>query len=182
MRRILGGYTHLAAQEVVFSNTAKGKPELSGNLQESGIKFNLSHSAEIALLAVANGLALGIDIELMYPTFDTEEIAARFFSEREAKCLKAISAEARAEAFFACWTRKEAYIKAVGEGLADCFEVAVGSEVKSELLVVKVDPSEVERWSMYDVEVPELYKAALVVEGRGHLLRHLEFNSATRTR
>lgn len=180
MRQILGSYTGVTPREVVFRYGANGKPELSAELEKSLVKFNLSHSDETALLAVARGLTLGIDIELVNPEFATEEIASRFFSAREVECLQALPADQRVEAFFFCWTRKEAYIKALGEGLSvplDSFEVAFGPGVTAALLAVRVDPAEVTRWSMYDIKAPEPYKAALVAQGRGHKLRHLQWNS-----
>ena len=182
MREILGRYTDAAPQKLVFSYGAKGKPELSGQPGKSSIRFNLSHSDEVALLAVARSLTLGIDIEFVNPEVATEEIAERFFSASEVDILRAVPPTERAAAFFSCWTRKEAYIKALGEGLSvplDSFEVAFGPGVAAALLEVRVDPDEVKRWSMYDIQIVQGYKAALVVEGKGHGLRHLPWKSET---
>jgi 4'-phosphopantetheinyl transferase len=178
MRRILSEYLNTPPQKLAFSYAARGKPELAPGLQESGIKFNLSHSSELALLAVVRGLTVGVDIELVNPEFATEEVAQRFFSAGEVNTLRALPPSARAEAFFSCWTRKEAYIKALGEGLSvplDSFAVAFGPGVPAALLDVAVDPAEVSRWSMYEIETAEGYKAALVVEGNGHQLRQLQW-------
>lgn len=178
LRQILGRYAGIAPQNLVFSYGGKGKPELSGELAGSEIKFNLSHSSETALLAVTQGLTVGVDIEWVNSEFATEEIAERFFSAAEVNVLKALPAAERAEAFFSCWTRKEAYIKALGEGLSvplDSFAVAFGPGVSAALLQVTVDPEEVSRWSMYDIEAPEGYKAALVVEGKRHHLEQQEW-------
>jgi 4'-phosphopantetheinyl transferase len=180
MREILGWYSGAAPQELVFSYGMKGKPELSGQPDGCAIRFNLSHSDEVAVLAVARSLTVGIDIEFVDPKVATEAIADRFFSAREAGLLRALPPEVRAEAFFSCWTRKEAYIKALGEGLSvplDSFEVAFGPGTPAALLSARVDPAEVKRWSMYDVEAGQGYKAALVIEGNGHILRHLPWRS-----
>jgi 4'-phosphopantetheinyl transferase len=182
MRQVLGRYINVAPGTLVFSYGAKGKPELAGGQEERPIQFNLSHSDDVALLGVTQGLVLGIDIEQVNPEFSTDGIAERFFSPSEVRCLQALPADARAEAFFSCWTRKEAYIKALGEGLyvpLDSFEVAFGPGIPAALLQVRVDPREVARWSMYDIEMPAGFKAALVVEGKGHRLRHFLWRSET---
>lgn len=181
MRHILSRYAGLAPEKLVFSYGPKGKPELAGGLEESGIRFNLSHSSELALLAVTHGLVVGADIEWINAEFASEKVAERFFSACEVDALRALPRTERVEAFFSCWTRKEAYIKALGEGLSvplDSFAVAFGPGVPAALLHVKVDPMEVLRWSMYNLEAPEGYKAALVVEGKDHQLRRLEWDCA----
>ncbi|MGE5321880.1 MAG: 4'-phosphopantetheinyl transferase family protein [Actinomycetota bacterium] len=178
MREILGRYTGIAAPDLSFSYGPKGKPELCGGLEQSGIKFNLSHSSELALLAVTRGLTVGVDIEHIKADFATDDIAERFFSATEVQSLRSLPASQRAEAFFSCWTRKEAYIKALGEGLSvplDSFAVAFAPGIAPALLHVDVDPIETERWSMYNITVRDGYKAALVVEGSDHRLKQMEW-------
>lgn len=173
MRQILGCYINADPHDVVFSYGPRGKPALAG-MEKRPIQFNLSHSEDIALLAVARDLALGVDIEFINPEFAAEDIAKRFFSRGEGECLMALRPQERAEAFFCCWTRKESYIKALGDGLSvplDSFEVAFAPGVPAALLQTTLDPREVMRWSMYDIEAAHGYRAALVAEGRGHHLR-----------
>lgn len=181
IRQILGCYLNLPAAELRFCYGPKGKPELAGGLEQCGIKFNLSHSSDLALLAIASGLAVGVDIEWVKPEFATEEIAERFFSATEVQTLRALPNTQRAEAFFFCWTRKEAYLKALGDGLSvplDSFAVAFAPGSSAALLHVKANPAEVERWSMYNVEVGKGYKAALIVEGNGHRLQQIKWDRA----
>jgi len=178
LRQILSGYTSLLPQELTFSYGPQGKPDLGGKLQNCAVKFNLSHSEDMALLAVSRNQNVGIDIESVNSEFATGEIVERFFSTGEIHRLKALPTPKRADAFFSCWTRKEAYIKALGTGLSvplDSFEVAFGSGVPPALLRVKNNANETRRWSMYDVVVTQGYRAALVVEGREHRLRHLQW-------
>jgi len=178
MRQILGICTGIAPEDLAFVYGEKGKPELAEEMKGSGIKFNLSHSEDMALLAVTRGLTVGIDIEWIKPEFATEEIAGHFFAAGEVRRLQALPAAERSDAFFACWTRKEAYIKALGDGLyvpLDSFEVAFGPGVPAELLHIVGDPEEAGRWSTYDIEVAQGYRAALVAEGKGHRLRHRQW-------
>jgi 4'-phosphopantetheinyl transferase len=173
MRMILAQYLNVGPQEVIFSSRAGLKPELDSQFKRTEIQFNLSHSSDLALLAVAKGAMVGIDIEWIKPEFPIDEIAARFFSAAEIAVLNELPADERGEAFFSCWTRKEAYVKALGQGLSvplDSFEVAFGSERAAALVGVRNHPDELSRWSMYDLEVPKDYKAALVVEGKAHQL------------
>ena len=177
MRQILGSYGNVAPQDLNFTYGSYGKPELSPELD--AIKFNLSHSQDIALLAVTQGLRLGIDIEFVNQDLAVEEIADRFFSANEVRALGALAHRQRVEAFFSCWTRKEAYIKALGEGLSvplGSFDVAFDANVPAALLHVQNSPGEVSRWSMYDLVTPPTYKAAVVVEGKAHRLRYRKWN------
>jgi 4'-phosphopantetheinyl transferase len=181
MRQILGIYTGIASKELVFSYGEKGKPELAGELKRPEIKFNLSNSQDIAVLAVAQNLTVGIDIEWINPEFATDEVARRFFAAGEVRRLQSLPVAERSDAFFACWTRKEAYIKALGEGLSvplDSFEVAFGPGVPAALLQVRVNPGEVERWSLYDIAVTQGFRSAIIVEGKGHRLRHMQWEEA----
>lgn len=173
MRMILARYLKVGPHELSFSAERGGKPELASQFRNTGIRFNLSHASELALLAVTRGARVGVDLERVNSEFPIEEVAERFFSPAEISVLKELPGEEKLEAFFSCWTRKEAYIKAVGGGFSiplDGFEVAVGSERAPALVAVRDNPAEVSRWRMYDLQMPKGYKAALVVEGRAHRL------------
>jgi 4'-phosphopantetheinyl transferase len=177
MRQILGHYLGLLPAALVFAYGEKGKPELATAIHQSELRFNLSHSGEFALLGVAKEACLGIDIEFINHEFASEEIGERFFSRNEVMRLQAAPRDKKAEAFFSCWTRKEAYIKALGEGLSvplDSFEVAFG-DLPAALLRVDHLPEEQSRWSMYDIQAVDEYKSALVVEGQGFKLRHWQW-------
>lgn len=146
-----------------------GKPYLPGH---PGIRFNLSHSGCYALAAVAHGREVGVDIECIRADRSSTAIAERFFAPAEVGALKKTPEKDRVPAFFACWSRKEAYIKARGLGLRiplDSFEVSLGAEA----ILRKAEDRD--RWSMCSLEAPEGYAAALVAEGSGWRVRRLEW-------
>jgi 4'-phosphopantetheinyl transferase len=179
MRSILAGYLNVAPEKIIFSYASNGKPELAGGLNESGLKFNLSHSHDRALLGVVSNSCIGVDIEFFKHEFASDEIAQRFFAPGEVSRLRATPAKERTAAFFSCWTRKEAYIKAVGKGLSlalDSFEVAFGPGVEPGLLRVETSSEEAARWSMYNIPAAEGYAAAILVEGKDYKLEYREWD------
>src|SRR5258708_9618484 len=128
LRCLLGRYLSADPREVVFRYGASNKPALAypATAENNPFSFNVSHSGDVALIAISRLPAVGIDVEVIRPDFATAEVAQRFFSPLEVKGLLSLQRDEQAEAFFSCWTRKEAYIKAVGDGLSiplDSFDV-----------------------------------------------------------
>jgi 4'-phosphopantetheinyl transferase len=182
MRHVLGRYLSCKPQELRFIHGRKGKPDVAPGSDTLGLKFNLSHSGEFALMGVAVKLTMGIDIEEIRADFGTQEIARRFFSRQEVAVLLSLPEHQRVEAFFYCWTRKEAYIKARGEGLSlplDSFDVTFAPGVEPALLRVAEDPDEVARWKLYDINAGPGYKAALMIEGKRHDLQYFDWPAAS---
>jgi 4'-phosphopantetheinyl transferase len=170
LRDILGRYLGRPPAALEFCYSAYGKPALAVGLEASGVRFNISHSHEMALFAVTCRREVGVDIEYLAREIRAAEIAERFFSARERADLRALPAEAQHRAFFNCWTRKEAYIKAHGEGLSlplDGFDVTLGPGEPAALLATRGDPHEVLHWSLQALAPGPGYVAALAVEGRG---------------
>jgi 4'-phosphopantetheinyl transferase len=170
LRDILGRYLGVPPSELGFHYSAYGKPALADVAAAAGLRFNVSHSHEMALFAVACGREVGVDIEYLGREIRGEEIAERFFSARERASLRALPAEVKHEAFFNCWTRKEAYIKAHGEGLSlplDQFDVSLAPGEPAALLATRSDPREALRWSLQALTPGPGYVAALAVEGQG---------------
>lgn len=174
LRTIAGQYVGAHPGELCFAYTPYGKPYLAGPLADGLLRFNLSHSHELVLYAFAAEVEVGIDVEYMRPELAGEEIARRFFSPREVESLSALPVGQRTEAFFKCWTRKEAFIKAVGEGLSfplDQFDVTLAPHEPAALLSVKNDAREAARWSLRDVSPGSGYAAAIVSEARARRVR-----------
>lgn len=171
LRTILGGYLKARPEKLRFRYSPFGKPYLSGQTGQEGLHFNLSHSHELAVCAVARGRSLGIDIEYLRVDFDYLQLAAHFFSPSERATLGALPVESRARGFFNCWTRKEAYIKAHGSGLSlplNQFEVSLAPCEPAALLNCAYDPREVVRWTLRELSLAPDYVAALAVEGDGN--------------
>jgi 4'-phosphopantetheinyl transferase len=174
LRHLLGLYLARPPQSLRFAYGAYGKPSLEAGAGAQDLRFNLSHSHELAIYAFTRGRDVGIDIEHMRADFASEEIAAHFFSAREVSMLRTLPAAARTQAFFNCWTRKEAYIKARGEGLShplDQFDVSLIPGEPAALLGTRGDPLELTRWSLRALDVGENYAAAVVLQGTDYTLR-----------
>jgi len=180
LRDILGRYLGRPASALRFGYREHGKPYLLGAPEED-IRFNLSHSQGLALYGISRGKEIGIDMERVRQDREHERLARRFFSPGEAALLGSLPPEARVEAFFRCWTRKEAYLKARGEGLAiplASFEVSLAPGEEAALLSVAGDSREAGRWSLCDVEPGPGYAAALAVEGSPLKLRPWDWRPA----
>jgi 4'-phosphopantetheinyl transferase len=159
LRSVLGAQIGIDPAAIRFQTGPWGKPTLG---IDHGLEFNLSHSNEVAVCAVAR-CRVGIDVEHVRPVADAMQIAGRFFSSAEAAALRRVSEEGLMERFFLCWTRKEAYIKATGEGLScalDAFTVSIDPN-RPALLRAPDDPA---RWSVVNIPTPAGYIASLVVE------------------
>ena len=164
LRHVLGRYLETKPEAIRFSYGPYGKPALDG---EHALRFNMSHSRAVALVAVTESKEVGVDVEYIRANFATEDIARRFFSPREVEAFNALTRDQQVAAFFRCWTRKEAYIKAIGRGLSqplDGFDVTLVPDVPPALL--RADEDDASRWSLSDIDVGDDYAAALMVEGQ----------------
>lgn len=150
LRELLGRYLRTPPGQLRFVYNAFGKPAVSPEFG-SRLKFNVSHSADLALIAVAADADIGVDLEYIRAERDYAEIARHFFPAAEVDRLSRLPSHLHAQAFLTCWTRKEAYVKACGEGLA--------------LLLSQTPPAR--RWSLYTLHPAPGYIGALAVEGRG---------------
>lgn len=172
VRAVLAGYAGVPAASLAFRVGPHGKPALDGPDARAGLDFNVSHSGDLALCAVTRARAVGVDVEAVRPSFATGEVARRFFAPAEVAALEALAPGERMEAFFACWTRKEAYIKARGTGIAlglDRFEVALAPGRPAALLATHDEPAAVARWRLVALAPGDGYAGALVTDGPARL-------------
>lgn len=166
LREILGSCLGLTPASIRFAYNEYGKPSLREDA--SGLSFNASHSAGAALYTCTLRREVGVDIELLRDDFASFEIAERFFSRAEVHSLGSLPTHLRTQGFFNCWTRKEAYIKAIGEGLShplDSFSVTLAPGEPALLISTDKDQLEAARWSIVDLNPFQGYAAALAIRG-----------------
>jgi 4'-phosphopantetheinyl transferase len=165
LRTLLGSYLGVSPELLCFQSSDLGKPSLSGEWAQSSLHFNLSHTAGAVVLAVCRDREIGADIEHVRQDFDVEDIAGKFFSPSEQQALLSFApGQSRVEAFFRCWTRKEAWLKARGSGLSfplTDFDVSMSAEEGEVLLVTRPDPDEARRWRILDKGAPGGYASAV---------------------
>lgn len=181
LRNILARYVSAAPADVRFSYTEHGKPDLVH--PETSLRFNVTHSHDLAVYALTAGQPVGVDVEYLYrrAIVDRLRIAHRFFSDREYNALAATPRYRRDRAFLACWTRKEAFVKAIGQGLScplDQFDVTVDPDGPAELLATRWDVFDAQRWSMVSVDPGPDYIGALVVKTRDVRLSFWQWDHA----
>jgi 4'-phosphopantetheinyl transferase len=180
LRHLLARYLQTEPGRIGFVYNPFGKPGLSREFG-SRLKFNLSHSAGLALIAIATASEVGVDLEYTQWQADYDDIARRFFSTDEVAHLIALPSHLRAEAFFSCWTKKEAYLKACGEGLArplTSFSVPPTTDpahTPVDLCVGSNDTVTTRRWSLYTLRPAPGYAGALAIEGCGWRLRQWQW-------
>jgi len=169
MRSILGAYLQSDPRELTFASSPHGKPSIPDITPD--IRFNLSHSGDRAIVAIATACEIGVDVEKVRENVECDQLAERFFSPNEREFIRQLASEQKLSAFFRLWTCKEAFLKAHGAGLSrslSSFDVRPGNS-PGELLKIRGDASEEDRWSLVELESSAGYAAAAVVEG--HLQR-----------
>jgi 4'-phosphopantetheinyl transferase len=167
LRAILSRYLAVPAAELVFSYGAHGKPALAA--PAGGVlHFNVSHTQDLALYALCGDQEVGVDVECVRTEIDVEAIARHFFSTHEVATLLALPTHLRAQAFYRCWTIKEAYVKGHGGGLSlplDQFDVALTPGTPAAILATRPDATQARRWTITLLDPGSGYAAALALNG-----------------
>jgi 4'-phosphopantetheinyl transferase len=164
LRTILAHYVNGNPSRLKFDYGPKGKPSLSECDQSHGVHFNLAHSDDLLLVAVARSWNIGIDVERIRPFADTEGIAERFFSQRECGGLRHLADAQKLPAFFNLWTRKEAWLKATGDGISDCLgqvEVSFLTGEPARLISLPGSTEAVHNWTLRELVPAPGYVGAL---------------------
>ncbi len=174
LRSIISRYLDVPPEKLAFGYGPQGKPYLSRSNSSRPLQFNLAHSHELALYAFTRTCAVGIDIEYVQRRVtDIDQLAERFFSANERALYRALPIAARREAFFRCWTRKEAFIKAIGEGLShplDRFDVTFTADQAPAIVSIDGEQDVARAWSLFHLEPADDYVGAVAA---GSPIQHL---------
>lgn len=182
LRSILGWYLGVDPCSLSFTYGPQGKPVLAGQPSSDTLTFNISHSAGLAVYAVACGRSVGVDIEHVRPLPHADDIVCRFFSPRERAMFATVPPALRERTFFSGWTRKEAYAKARGDGIEgfNRFDVSLAPAEPAELLGTHDHPADVHRWQLKDLHLDDAHVGALAVEGDGWQPRYVQWHMPER--
>lgn len=170
LRFILGRYLDTQPEQLQFHYGFFGKPSLTAEPGGKGLQFSVSHSGSLVLCAMAWDRQIGVDLEQIQPIPRVGQLVKRYFSSSEQAAFRAVSRERQMEAFYRCWTRKEAFVKAKGLGFSlplDRFDVTLAPGEPARLLQVRGNPWEASRWALCDLRPWSGYVGALAVEGHG---------------
>jgi 4'-phosphopantetheinyl transferase len=180
LRELLGRYTGLPPASLRFGTTAHGKPELGQASGRSQLGFNLSHSGDAALYAIAWNRDVGVDLEQIRRMPGMEHVARRTFSEREWTEFCSLTPDDRECAFYRGWTRKEAVVKALGMGLSiplDSFDVSIRPDESPRVLGNRIPGQEGVAWDLWDATLYAGYWGTVATIGRGARIVMFEWNS-----
>ena len=167
LRQLLAARLGTVPQLVKLTTGKRGKPALAPGFSGPDLRFNLAHSGDVAVFAFATGCEVGVDIEEMRDIPDMDAIAASFFSRRENEAYRALRPGERKRAFFDCWTRKEAFIKALGEGVyfgLDRFDVSLEPGEHARMLRVDCVSGDHCGWQLRDFAPCDGFAGAVVVQ------------------
>jgi 4'-phosphopantetheinyl transferase len=168
LRSLLAGYLNVAPADLEFESGRHGKPRLAPAFTKDRLEFNLSHSHEVALIAVTREKEIGVDVERVREDFAFVEVAERYFTAGELSAIRALPQDLQRRAFYQCWTSKEAFLKAKGVGLS-------GELDEVEIVLPGAGPVQVKsrlpQWSLRELNPRAGYVGAVVLEGNFHDLR-----------
>jgi 4'-phosphopantetheinyl transferase len=164
LRQLLGTCLNVDPAALAFGSGTRGKPFLERSASTADLRFNLAHSGSLVAVALTRGREVGVDLESIHHLPDWSLVAARIFSTRELEELYAVPATQQRDAFFNGWTRKEAYLKATGEGLIDALhtiEVTLAPGLEPRVLRLCGDAEAARQWTMRALPLPRRFAGAV---------------------
>ena len=173
LRETVARYLGKDPASLRFITGDQGKPRLA---DDGPLRFNISHSGDLCILAVTVGSEVGIDLELRRDDLPYRDMARRYFSPRERDELFSLTDQEQLDAFYRCWTRKEAWLKGCGTGFtqpSDSFDVSLLPGHPPALIAHRTLPGEPARWSLADISLPDGYCASLASAGDRPVVRYL---------
>lgn len=168
LRKIISNSINKPYDEIVFYYTEENKPFIKDKLNNKTIEFNVSHSEQCVLIAVTLDNKVGVDVEKINAKIDFESLSARFFSNKENEFLRSLQESKKLDAFYSIWTRKEAFIKATGKGIAyglDNFSVCSDNKITSKVDIEYEEALE-ENWFSFELMNIDQYKTALSTDNK----------------
>ncbi|MGI9549671.1 MAG: 4'-phosphopantetheinyl transferase family protein [Aurantibacter sp.] len=175
LKVLLGRYLDENPQEIEFEYGAYGKPEVK---VPSSVNFNISHAGNMVVLGFVKNYTIGVDVEIVKNDFDVVELAENFFSQDEIRALSNTNENERFRAFYRCWTRKESFIKAVGQGLSyplDSFAVSLDDDHSAEFLKINGIPDPQKNWRLHSFIPADGYIAALSINGNPKTIQFFDW-------
>jgi 4'-phosphopantetheinyl transferase len=179
LRDLLSRYLYCKPHQLSFFADTHGKPALT----DHKLEFNISHSGDFALIAITQECRVGIDVERIRSGISSHVIAQQYFSKQEFAELQSLPLEQRETAFFTCWTRKEAYIKAQGLGLSlplESFDVSLIPNEPARLRATRPNAVEAARWTLFSLNVDPCYQAAVAVEAQNPAFKLWDWNNLSK--
>lgn len=168
LRVLLAELTGQSPAGLRFVYAPAGKPSLEPGSTSPPLHFNLSHAEDVAVIAASSDGPLGVDVEAVRPLPDMMSIASRFFTPAETETIAGAAPHQRALAFFLCWTRKEAFSKALGDGLSlslDRYQVACRPGDPARILAIDGSQTAAAEWTVFDLEPAPGFVSAVVMRG-----------------
>jgi 4'-phosphopantetheinyl transferase len=175
LRATLGKYLQMQPSKLDFLYSERGKPGLSAALAGADLKFNLAHTGDLALVAVTRVAPVGVDVERIRKIKDVEDLVERFFSPRETRVFKKLSDAEKPPAFFNLWTRKEALLKATGEGIGQALSTVEVSFLPGEparLVNIAGGAEHAAQWSLHEFSPAKGYVGATAIQARDIVVRN----------
>jgi 4'-phosphopantetheinyl transferase len=185
LRRILATYSGPSPREIVFETNPFGKPYVRPSAGRIPLQFNMAHSESLVVIAVALERSVGVDTEFVRAIDHMDLIAADYFTTNERAMIEAFPRKDKETAFYICWTRKEAFIKAVGKGLSiplNSFDVSMSPGETARPLPWSKESPQVDTWWLSDLTLRDRYVGALVIEGETPQITYLSWESQSITR